>query len=94
MGTDGAKSSGSISVQSSIIGASDNGSMLYASQQQEKMSVEDFQLLKVVGRGSFGKVYLAKKKTDGKIYAVKTLKKDFIIRTNQTNQVKIERDIM
>ena len=46
------------------------------------MSVEDFQLLKVVGRGSFGKVYLAKKKSDGKIYAVKTLKKDFIIKNN------------
>ena len=58
------------------------------------MSVEDFQLLKVVGRGSFGKVYLAKKKSDGKIYAVKTLKKDFIIKNNQIKNTKIERDIM
>ena len=47
------------------------------------MKIDDFQLLKVVGRGSFGKVYLAKKKDTKQIYAVKTLKKDFIIRTNQ-----------
>ena len=58
------------------------------------MKIDDFQLLKVVGRGSFGKVYLAKKKDTKKIYAVKTLKKDFIIRTNQVNNTKIERDIM
>ena len=29
------------------------------------ISIEDFQLMKVVGRGSFGKVYLAKKKDNG-----------------------------
>ena len=60
----------------------------------EKMTVEDFQLLKVIGRGSFGKVYMAKKKDDGEIYAMKTLKKDFIIRNNQVKNTKIERDIM
>ena len=58
------------------------------------ITIDDFQLLKVVGRGSFGKVYMAKKKDNGRVYAVKTLKKDFIIRTNQTNNTKIERDIM
>ena len=58
------------------------------------MTIEDFQLLKVVGRGSFGKVYMAKKKDNGAIYAVKTLKKDFIVKTNQVNNTKIERDIM
>ena len=62
--------------------------------QKSNLSIEDFQLIKVVGRGSFGKVYLAKKKDTGKIYAIKTLKKDFIIRTNQVNNTKIERDIM
>jgi len=58
------------------------------------ITVEDFELLKVVGRGSFGKVYLAKKKDTGNIYAIKTLKKDFIIKTNQVLNTKIERDIM
>ena len=74
------------------------GEMLYdgrsTSGEKEKLTIEDFQLLKVVGRGSFGKVYLAKKKSSGKIFAVKTLKKDFIVKTKQENNTKIERDIM
>ena len=49
----------------------------------DRVTVDDFSLLKVVGRGSFGKVYMAKKKDDGQIYAMKTLKKDFMIRNNQ-----------
>ena len=65
-----------------------------ANSEKEKLTIEDFQLLKVVGRGSFGKVYMARKKDSQQIYAVKTLKKDFIIRTNQQKNTKIERDIM
>ena len=44
--------------------------------------MDDFHIIKVIGRGSFGKVYLVKKKDDGKVYAVKTLKKDMILRKN------------
>ena len=47
-----------------------------------------------MGRGSFGKVYMVKRKSDGEIYAMKTLKKDFIIKTNQVANTKTERDIM
>ena len=65
-----------------------------ASGTESQMKIEDFDLLKVVGRGNFGKVYLAQRKTNRKIYAIKSLKKDFIDQHNQTAQVKIERDIM
>lgn len=37
---------------------------------------QDFKILKVIGRGSFGKVYLVQKKDNDKLYAMKTLKKD------------------
>ena len=50
--------------------------------------MEDFQIIKVIGRGSFGKVYLVRKKDNGTIYAMKTLKKDTIIRKNQMNNTK------
>lgn len=62
--------------------------------QSSSIRVEDFQILKVIGRGSFGKVYMVRKKSNDKIYAMKTLKKDFIIRTKQVSNTKIERDIM
>ena len=62
--------------------------------ESEKVSVDDFEICKVIGRGSFGKVYMVKKKSDGMIYAMKSLKKDQIIRTKQVGNTKVERDIM
>lgn len=72
---------------------SDYGNTL-VHQASAAMTIDDFALLKVIGRGSFGKVYMVRKKDTNMIYALKTLKKDFIIRTNQVNNSKIERDIM
>lgn len=48
----------------------------------KKISLDDFKLLKVIGRGSFGKVYLVRKKDDGKPYAMKILRKDQLIKKN------------
>lgn len=42
-----------------------------------------FDLQKVIGTGSFGKVYLAQNKYSGKFYAIKCLKKDMIKKRNQ-----------
>ncbi|XP_029447275.1 serine/threonine-protein kinase Sgk3 isoform X3 [Rhinatrema bivittatum] len=39
----------------------------------------DFSFLKVIGKGSFGKVLLAKRKLDGKYYAVKVLQKKIVL---------------
>ena len=48
----------------------------------QKISKEDFYILKVIGRGSFGKVYLVRKKDTGMAYAMKILKKDQLIKKN------------
>ena len=63
----------------------------YSSQE---ISIDDFKIIKVIGRGSFGKVYAVSKKSDGKIYAMKTLKKDMILRKGQTTNTKVERMIL
>jgi serine/threonine protein kinase len=36
---------------------------------------DSFKILKVLGRGAFGRVFLVKKKDSGRIYALKTLEK-------------------
>jgi len=59
-----------------------------------KISHSDFQTLKVIGRGSFGKVYLVRKKSDGKAYAMKILKKDQLIKKNLLIKTQAERDIL
>lgn len=60
----------------------------------EKVRLEDFELLKVLGRGSFGKVMQVRKRDDGKIYAMKILKKRAIIARNQVEHTKAERKIL
>ena len=42
------------------------------------VTMDDFELMKVVGRGSYGKVYMWKHKSTGEIFALKALKKDML----------------
>ena len=61
------------------------------------VTLKDFALCKVIGRGSFGKVYLVRKKTGsdkGQYYALKELKKKSVIERNQVEHTKAERMIM
>ena len=41
----------------------------------QKISMDDFELLKVIGRGAFAKVFLVRNHSNGKHYAMKILKK-------------------
>ena len=47
---------------------------------EQKLALSDFTILKVVGRGSYGKVYKAKNNIDGQIYALKAMKKDALMK--------------
>ncbi len=37
------------------------------------MSIEDFDFIKMLGEGAYGKVYLVRKKTTGDLYAMKII---------------------
>ena len=54
----------------------DNGPTENILKPGTKISIGDFQLLTVIGRGSFGEVYLVRKKDTGLPFAMKILKKD------------------
>lgn len=41
--------------------------------------MHDFEYLKLLGKGTFGKVILVKEKATGKYYAMKILKKEVIV---------------
>jgi len=60
----------------------------------EKVSVEDYEKLKLIGRGAFGEVYLVKKKETGDIFALKQLRKSSVIKQDQAAHARAERDIM
>lgn len=59
----------------------DRSTTIYASGEESKnqVNLDDFKILKVIGRGSFGKVMLVEKKDTGNIYAMKSLRKDSLI---------------
>jgi serum/glucocorticoid-regulated kinase 2 len=58
------------------------------------MSIEDFTLCKVVGKGSYGTVMLARKKDTGEVLAIKMLKKAYIKKRKQEDHTKTERFIL
>lgn len=62
--------------------------------KQEAVGIADFDLLKVLGRGAFGKVMQVRKKDNGKVYAIKILQKAAIIGRNQVEHTKAERHIL
>ncbi|XP_028327610.1 serine/threonine-protein kinase Sgk2b isoform X2 [Gouania willdenowi] len=58
-----------------------------------QMKPSDFDYFKVIGRGSFGKVLLAKHRKQGRYYAVKVLQKQFIIQRKEKH-VMVERSVL
>jgi protein-serine/threonine kinase len=47
--------------------------------------LEDFRTVKVIGKGAFGEVRLVQKADTGKIYAMKTLKKNEMFKKDQVS---------
>lgn len=66
---------------------------LYSSNNK-KVTFDDFTLLKVVGRGSFGKVLQVKKNDDGRIFAMKILDKSKVMKTKQQKHTNDEKKIL
>lgn len=58
------------------------------------IGLEDFEVMKVVGQGAFGKVFQVKKKGTSEIYAMKVMRKDKIMEKNHAEYMKAERDIL
>lgn len=71
-----------------------NDDVLFAETPTTKITKDDFELLTVIGKGSFGKVMQVRKKDDGKIYAMKVLRKEAIIARKQVTHTKAEKSIL
>ena len=56
--------------------------------------LEDFKMLKLLGRGGFGKVVLVENMKDKKFYAMKILRKKDILESEQVEHTKAEKAIL
>uniref|UniRef100_A0A668TEG1 Uncharacterized protein n=1 Tax=Oreochromis aureus TaxID=47969 RepID=A0A668TEG1_OREAU len=54
----------------------------------------DFDYLKIIGKGSFGKVLLARHKESTKYYAVKVLQKKIIMKKKEQKHIMAERSVL
>ncbi|CAN4115018.1 unnamed protein product [Withania somnifera] len=61
---------------------------------QENYTLQDFELGKIYGVGSYSKVVRAKKKDTMNVYALKIMDKKFITKENKTSYVKLERIVL
>ncbi len=54
---------------------------------RNKIQIDDYILIKTIGMGAYGRVYLSKSKLDDNYYAVKSLKKAEILKLKQTEHI-------
>ena len=66
----------------------------YHELNNSTVGLNDFEILKVIGKGSFGKVFQVKKMGENEIYAMKVLNKSVIKKKNQIEHTKTERNIL
>ncbi len=69
-----------------------SGALTRRTVENEKRKITDYHLLRVIGTGTFGKVYLAL--LDGQPVALKALKKTQIINLKQVDHIKLEKSLL
>uniref|UniRef100_A0A8C5WER1 non-specific serine/threonine protein kinase n=1 Tax=Leptobrachium leishanense TaxID=445787 RepID=A0A8C5WER1_9ANUR len=62
--------------------------------KQMRLKREDFEIVKVIGRGAFGEVAVVKMKSSGKIFAMKILHKWEMLKRAETACFREERDVL
>lgn len=68
--------------------------MTYEKTEKKHFGPNDFQILKLIGKGTFGQVYQVRKKDTQRIYAMKVLSKKVIIQKKEIAHTLGERNIM
>ena len=61
---------------------------------EAKVTLEHFEFIGLVGQGSYGSVFLAKKKKGGRFYAIKAISKQKLLQNNKQHEIFRERQAL
>ncbi|KAI1460487.1 kinase-like domain-containing protein [Annulohypoxylon moriforme] len=67
---------------------------IYQRTDKKHYGPDDFQILRLIGKGTFGQVYQVRKKDTGRIYAMKVLSKKVIVQKKEVAHTVGERNIL
>ncbi|OTA56439.1 kinase-like protein [Hypoxylon sp. EC38] len=67
---------------------------IYQKTEKKHYGPDDFQILRLIGKGTFGQVYQVRKKDTGRIYAMKVLSKKVIVQKKEVAHTVGERNIL
>ncbi|XP_016391683.1 RAC-alpha serine/threonine-protein kinase-like [Sinocyclocheilus rhinocerous] len=67
---------------------------MFLTKPRLKVTMHDFEYLKLLGKGTFGKVILVKEKATGKYYAMKILKKEVIVAKDEVAHTLAENRVL
>ena len=62
--------------------------------EDSEVTLQSFDIKSTLGRGAFGRVYLAELPLNNKLYAIKAIRKDVLLDTQQVQSTFHERTIM
>ncbi|RPD54640.1 AGC/Akt protein kinase [Lentinus tigrinus ALCF2SS1-7] len=60
----------------------------------QSLTIDDFELTTVIGKGSFGKVMQVRKRDTSRIYALKTIRKQYIVQRGEITHTLAERLVL
>ena len=72
----------------------DGGQSIYKKATNKEANLNDFEIKKLIGQGTFGKVFLVQHPSTGVLYAMKCIRKDLILEHNQLANISMEKNIL
>lgn len=72
----------------------DKAQLIFQKENRESAILEDFKLIRIVGKGTFGKVFQCIHIKTGKVYAMKCIRKDVVLENDSIQSLKLEKEIL